>query len=94
MLAGSGALGLWTRQQEQLFLAAPYNASVYGSCRRNQACWERERERAIRQDGREVQIFYGLSYALAGVGAGMTLAGVWGVPITTDGQTVQLSMRW
>ena len=93
-LAGSGGLGLWTRQQEQLFMEAPYNASIYGSCRRNQACWERERERAIRQDGREVQIFYGLSYALASVGAGMTLAGVWGVPIATDGQTVQLSMRW
>lgn len=94
VLAGSGGLGFWTRQQEKLFLEATYNGNVYGSCRRSQACWARERERAIRQDGREVQIFYGLSYALAGVGAGMTLAGVWGVPVTTDGETVQLTMRW
>jgi hypothetical protein len=87
-------LGVWTRQQEQLFMAAPYNAPSYGDCRRAQPCWVSERERAIQQDAGQVRAFYGLSYALAGVGAGLTLAGVRGVPLTTDGRSLQFSMRW
>ena len=94
VLAGSAGLGVWTLQQERLFMAAPYNAPSYGDCRRAQPCWASEREQAIQRDARQVQSFYGLSYALAGVGAGLTLAGVRGVPVTTDGRSLQFSMRW
>ena len=94
VLAGSAGLGFWTWQQEQLFKEAAYNAGSYGDCRRVQACWVSEREQAIQRDAGQVKVFYGLSYALAGVGAGLTLAGIRGVPVTTDGQSLQLSMRW
>ena len=94
VLASSAGLGFWTWQQEQLFMALPYNASTYGDCRRSQACWASERELAIQKDAGQVRAFYGLSYALAGVGAGLTLVGVQGVPVTTDGRSVQFSMRW
>lgn len=94
LVASGTGVGVWTYQQEKAFLERRYNAPQYGDCDRSQRCWLAERDQQIFEDARTIDRYYTAGYSLIGLGVGVSLVGVVGLPIRTDGTTVQLHGRW
>ena len=94
LIASGAGVGVWTYQQEKLFLDRRYNAPQYGDCVRSQRCWLAERDQQIFEDARTIDRYYIAGYTLIGAGVGLSLVGAIGLPIRTDGRTVQFHGRW
>ena len=94
LVAGGAGVGALTYQEEKAFLARRYNAAQYGGCDRSQRCWLAERDQQIFEDARAIDRSYVAGYSLIGLGVGVSLVGVVGLPIRTDGNTLQFYGRW
>jgi hypothetical protein len=91
-----------TRRHPQGILLAGLGTAAVGIGGLGYGLWAEQRfqrtefvnQQVLTQEAKRIQAVYGGSYAFAGVGAVLTLTSVIGLPVRTDGATLQVHLRW
>ncbi|MBT3224199.1 MAG: hypothetical protein HN348_34460, partial [Proteobacteria bacterium] len=79
---------------ERQFSQNSFADDEYFGCPIGDHCYEESRQDAIRAQARNIRATYAVGYGMVGVGAVLTLTGVIGLPVRTDGKTVSVHFRW
>jgi len=96
--AGAAAGGVaiaWAFSREAKFNDATFMPPAFGDCEQGEACYEAEREKAIRSEATLIRATYATGYALTGIGIALLGAELFFLPAPAQGGgSVAVRFQW